>query len=793
MSRKNIHSSYRRALAGAVALASLPLAVLAQGPALEEVVVTAQKRSESLQDVPVSVAALTSGDLEGLKLRDAGEIAAQIPNLQTTSTVGDGFPIFSLRGVSMSDFSFNQSSPVASYVDEVYKGNPAIQGVQIFDLERIEVLRGPQGTLYGKNSTGGAVNFITQAPNFERGGYLTLGAGNYARKEARGALEVPLADDTLALRLAGTWTERDGWFENVNPGVDDANAVDEYGLRASLRWQPVDRLDVLLRVSTGKQDAVNYGIQAFNISPDGVGAGLYGLYNLLGATDAVDSQRAGLDYHEFDSEQDEHRRIENDAVALTVNWDLSDSLTFTSITSWDEGEIFNPEDADGTANAVVTPWYYGEAEQFSQDLRLTSDLSGPFNFIAGIYYAREEIYNQTSIGFWTDLDLNADGALDAFDCLDPLLISEGAGAATVAGAAVEATLNELGLSMASFVPAGCYTENDFNQERSSKALYTDMSYDLGEALTLRLGLRYTEDDTELSDFSARILGNDRSPLLNTIPGDALDPQARVADRRIEDQEVTGKIGVDYTLANGNLFYASYSHGYRSGGFNAQAFFDLAELSAVEPEFLDAWEVGFKSSLLNDAMELNGSAFYYTYENQQFLNVDPATLAQTLVNIDESEITGLELEARYRPLLGLMLRGGLGWLDSEVTEGELSGVDLAGNELLMAPGLNLNLAADWDVLSTDLGTLVLHLDSSYIDDHYFEIFNTGRLQQDAYWLHNARLQFDAASDRWSAALWVRNLAEEEYRTSVIDLQASFGFDYSHVGAPRTYGAELTYRF
>jgi iron complex outermembrane receptor protein len=741
----------------------------------------------------MSVSALASNDLEGLKFRDAGEISAQIPNLQSLNTAGDGFPIFSLRGVSMSDFSFNQSSPIASYVDEVYKGNPAIQGVQIYDLERIEVLRGPQGTLYGKNSTGGAVNFITKTPSFEQSGYITVGAGNYDRREVQGAFETPLAGDTLAIRIAGTWVEQDGWFENVQPGLDDGNAIDEYGVRVSTIWEPTESLQFILRASTGEQDAVNYGIQPYNITGDGVGAGLYGLYNQLGATDAVDSQREGLDYFEFDSEQDAKRSIDNDAIALTVNWDLSDTLTLTSITSWDEGSIFVPEDSDGTSNQVVNSYLSADADQITQDLRITSDSDGSFNYIAGLYYAKEEASNQTTLSFYNDLDLNVDGSLDYFDCMDPLFISLGLGPATPAGAATEELLNSFGTSMGAFAPAGCQLQNDFDQQRTSQAVYLDTTYDLNEAVTFRLGLRYTRDETDLKNFSARVLGNDDVALLNTIPGDQLDPFATSVDDSIDNDEWTGKIGLDYTTEAGTLFYTSLSHGYRNGGFNAQAFFDPSELTAVEPETLDAFEIGFKSQMLDGRVQLNGAAFYYAYQDQQFLNIDPATLAQTLVNIDESEIAGLELELVARPVHSLTLRAGLGLLDTEVTKGKLGGVDLKGNELIMAPKVNFNMAADWDVMSTELGILALRLDSSYVDDHYFEIFNVDRLQEEGYWVHNARLQFDASDDKWSVALWVKNLADEEYRSSAIDLQASFGYDYSHIGAPRMVGAEVTFRF
>jgi len=762
-------------------------------PMLEEVTVTAQKRAESLQEVPISITALTASDIRNQKLRDATEISAQIPNLISTDTGGDGYPIFSLRGVSMSDFSFNQSSPVATYVDEVYKGNSAIQGVQIFDLERIEVLRGPQGTLYGKNTTGGAVNFITVKPDYSTEGYFTFGVGNYSRLESQGAFQTALIEDTMAMRVAYTWIEADGWFKNLQTGVKDGNAIGDRGIRASFLWEPSDKLEILFRLFGGKADTVNYGIQPFNISPDGVGAGLYSLYNLLGATDAVDYQRIGRSYWEFDSDQDQHRTIENDAVALTLNWDFSDSLALTSITSWDDGEILTPEDADGSPNSVLRIPYYAEAEQFAQDLRITSEYDGAFNFIAGLYYAAEEVYNQTTISFYNDLDMNADGTLDFYDCLDPFFTSLGLGPVTPSGVALEELLNSFGTSLAAFVPAGCQVQNDFDQDRTSWAGYFDGSYDMNDQWTLRFGLRYTDDKTELRNFSARLLGNDGTPLANTIPADPVDPYATAASDEFSNGEWTGKIGVDYTTANGTLLYASYSHGYRAGAFNAQAFFDPSELTRVDPEKLDSIEFGFKSEFMDGRMQLNGAAFFYEYENQQFLNIDPVTLAQTLINIDRSEIQGFELELAMLPIASLQLRAGLGVLDSEVKEGVLSGVNLAGNELPLAPGITFNMAADWDFLESDRGRFTLHLDTSYVDDFYFEVFNVERMKQEGYWVGNGRLFYTTADDRWQFGVWAKNLSEEKYRTSAIDLLASFGFDYSHIGAPRTYGADVTFRF
>lgn len=759
---------------------------------LEEIVVTAQKRSESLQDVPVSISAISAGDIAGQKLRDAGEIAALVPNLQVTDPTGDGFPIFALRGVSMSDFSLNQSSPVASYVDEVYKGSPAIQGVQIFDLERIEVLRGPQGTLYGKNSTGGAVNFITRKPTFDSDGYVTAGYGNYDRMELSGAVQTPLIDDKLAVRIAGTWTQADGWMSNLNAGFNDGGAIDEYGLRATFLFQPSETFEAVLRLATGKQHAANYGIVPFNISPDGAGGGVYGLYNLLGASDVVDYTRGDAEWSDFAGGRNDKRRIKTDSVTLTMNWDVSDTLGFTSITSWDEGSFYNPEDADGTPLAIIDADYFGETEQFTQDTRITSNLSGPFNFIAGLYYAKEETYNQTTLAFYQDVDFNADGALNYLDCLDTLYTTFGLGQATAEGAGVEAVLNSFDLSLAAFFPGGCQAQNDFNQDRISKAAYFDGSYDLSEQLTLRFGVRYTEDETKLSDFSARILGNDDTPLLNAIPYDEADPFATAPNDSFKDSEWTGKVGLDYTTDSGTLYYASFSKGYRNGAYNAQAFFDPAELTRVAPEKLDSFEVGFKARLADNRVQLNGSAFSYSYKNQQFLNVDSATAAQTLINIDKSSVMGMELEMVAQVTPTLRLHAGVGLLDTEVKEGTLSGVDLAGNSLVLAPSVNLNGAIQWDFLTTDSGMATLKLDAAHTGSHHFDIFNTDRLKQDGYTLFGARTEWTSTNERWSAGLWVKNLFDTEYRTSVLDL-AAFGYDYSHIGRSRTYGVDVTLRF
>ena len=757
---------------------------------IEEVVVTAQRRSQNLQEVPISITALTSEDMDTYRFRDPADLAAQVANMQFSQVQGDGAPNFSLRGVSMLDWSFNQAGPVAVYVDEVYKSNPSLLAVPLFDMERVEVLRGPQGTLYGKNTTGGAVNFITKTPVTENEGYLTVGAGNYNLFEADAALNVALSD-SFAVRVAGTWSEADGWFENVNPGLDDANSIDEYGVRLSVLWQPSDSLEVLLRATTAQSDPVNWGIKSLDETQP-TWFGIYSLFNSFGGTPLGDPSQAGLDYFEQASEEDTRRLLETDTIALTVNWDLNDNYVLTSITAIDEGEAFNPDDSDGVINAAGGARYHVEADQFTQDLRLTSNLDGPFNFVAGLYYSNEELDTSNSSRLFLDLDTNLDGALDFNDCLDPLAVAFGF-PPSAAGAATDALFGSLGFSLGDFAVFACDTRNSFEQEKESWAAYFDGSYALSDALTLRFGLRYTDDEGELSNFNSHFAGSDGVVVLGAINGGSADPLATdpQVSQSFSDTEVTGKVGLDYTLSNGTLIYGSFSQGYRGGAFNAQAFYDPREVNTVDPEYLDSFEVGFKSTLWDDRVRLNGAAFYYSYENQQIINgAEPPDFIQTLISVDESEIVGLEIEASAQVTPALLLSAGIGILDAEVEKGTLQSQDLAGEAIPLAADFSMNVAADWDLFTNESGALTLHVDANYLDEVAYGFFQG---QADDYVVINARLSFLSRDEQWGVSLWAKNLTEEEYATFFTEQQSALGTNLAQIGAPRTYGAELSYRF
>ncbi len=709
-------------------------------PALgDDIIVTANKRSQNMLSVPVSIAALSGDALAEKRMTSADDLAGHVANLQVNGIVGDNVPIFALRGISMYDYSLNQSSPIAVYYDEVYKGNFAFLGVGMFDLERAEVLRGPQGTLYGKNTTGGAVNLISRMPKLGVAeGDLTLGYGNYNRIEANGGISLPIGDK-LAARVAFTYAHADGWFKNKLEGKPDLNEVREYGIKGTLLFDPSDDVSFVLRGSTTFQNPRNYGIYA---QPANV-------------------TRPGLKDREIMANITDRRRARTYAVSLTGKIDLSDAIQFTTITSYDKGTFFYYEDTDGQAIRLLEIPYFDRASQVAQDFRLTSNYSGPFNFIVGAYYNREKVYNSTNFQIAQDLagggDANNDGVVDNTDCITSGVL-------------------------------GCQFRNSFDQLKKSLAFYSDATYKLTDSLTLRGGLRYTHDTGEQTNLIAEQLGPTGDVLGVTIPtpSDANTP-------RFSTNNVSGKIGIDYMFANDNLIYASFSRGYRAKSFNAQAFFSPDEVSTSKAESVDAFEVGMKGRALDRMLSFSTAAFYYRYKDQQFLNVDPTTAAQTLLNIPASRIYGAEAELNFQPSQAFSLHGSIGLLDTKITKGVVSGVDIAGNRLLNAPTVNFNLSAEIELARGNFGSVTINPEMRYNSMQYFGIFNNAPVRQGGYAVYGGNITWKSDDERFRVALWSKNLGNKFYFTQLTDLLSGFGYIYSHLGNPRTYGVTASAKF
>lgn len=438
---------------------------------------------------------------------------------------------------------------------------------------------------------------------------------------------------------------------------------------------------------------------------------------------------------------------------MTSTFDVSDTLTVTSITAWDKGSLFFYEDTDGTAGELLEIPYNDRATQFAQDLRLTSDFGGPFDFILGGYFHREKVFNETTFEIGKDIDSDGVPGITADDCA-------------------------VGL------PLACLFRNRFDQLKKSYAIYSDVKYELTDSVTMRGGLRYTHDTGVQSGFRSDALGVDGTLIANLIPLSSL---------RYSQDNLSGKIGFDYKLADGNLLYASVSRGYRAPSFNAQAFFDPSELSIAKPEQVTSYEVGAKTQFLDRKVTLNVAGFYYDYRNQQFINVDPVSAAQTLLNIPKSRIYGGEAELTIRASDRLTLHSGMGVLATKIQRGSVSGVNVAGNRLSNAPTFTFNATIDLTVFDGDMGKFSLHPDIAYQSSQFFEVLNVPRLRQSSYALVGGHIDWESADGRFNASIWGKNLTDKFYFTSRVDLLAGFGFDYNHIGNPRMYGVTVGAKF
>ena len=770
--------------------------VLTAGPAagaqiLEEVIVTAQKRVQSMQDVPVSVSAFTGDDLDSRNWLKPADVAAQVPNMQVSSPFGDVQPLFSIRGVSMISYNPSQASPIGVYADETYIGATYLHGLSMFDMERLEVLRGPQGTLYGKNTTGGAINLYSQSPVIDDGmnGYLRLGTGNYESRSVNGAIEGTLIDGVLAARVAVNYKENDGVWENdIGPDMAQTklNAA-----RLSLNFQPSERLNALLKITSGESDPRHAPPRAEGTAAGGV--------NYAGNAEVINPG-----FLEGSVDETGKSEVDLTLVNLKLTYELQD-YSLISVTSYYDGEYLQRQDLDGTSQPFFGMRWGSETDSFSQDIRLVSNYEGPFNFIIGAYFGDEEI--------------NTDVLHDDFFAVP-----------------TPTSPNLLISAVSDGVFGSIRRRVDLVKE--SKAVYSHMTYDFSEKLGLTVGLRYTEDDVNLDYYNiSRLKGGPLvlPPPLPPItvdtrtagtwiggPGNQtgidspIDPatltwtheeltDASAPKRSETEKEFTGTISLDYRFSDDVMTYVKYSRGFRSGSYGEDLIYlDVGDDLYADPEFINAYELGMKSEFLDSRLRLNAALFYYDYTDQQFTN--NVGLSGYLENAGDTEIYGLELEMLAVLADGWTLQAGLGLMDSEYKDLTLSDVstddpfdriDLSGNTPVSSPEVNFNFASDYETSLFDGYKMRLHVDAAYVDDQWFSAYNDllgfEDIRQDAYWVFGARAAFSDVAEKYTLSFWVNNIADEEYDVFAINLQTAAGYNYFSQGAPRTYGVDFSINF
>lgn len=710
---------------------------------LEKIVVTATKREQGLQEISVSVSVIDGQMVENAQMDNGTDIARLAPNVNVSYFGLPDQPKYSLRGAATTDFALNTSSATGTIVDEVNLAASYFGGPLLFDIERIEALRGPQGTLFGKNTTGGALHFVTRKPSFDTGGYVKASVGEYGYSHVDGAVEAPIVKDKLAARLAFSYSNSDGFWQNENPNGSDLGDIDNRAARLSLLYEE-GNFDATLRLITSRSDPKAAGIISTGSGP--------GNTNVIGVNPRV-SPISGEPYdaHQGFWDRSGDIKVKTDGAYLTMNYVMND-LTLTSVSSKISGSFLNLVDADGSMNNLLHIDFYAESEEVQQDLRLTSNYDSGFNFIAGLYYFDEQSDIPTTTRLFEEF--KRDPSFDPQ--VDP------------------------------FAGTPSFVETDFDQRRTSYAAYFNSTLELTKSLTLNAGIRWTKDEGELQNFTSTgtFLFPENASL--AIPFILDDP---ANDLDYSDSALTGKLGLDYILDSGSLVYGHYSRGYRSSAFDGSALFSATSLTTAAPETIDTIEFGYKTQFAENRIQVNSALFFSNYNDLQFLNVISATESE-LVNEDAS-MYGFEIEATMLASDNLQLSLGLGYLQGEYKDATLNGVDISGNDLVEAPDINFNFAVDYNI-PLDSNLITIHFDTNYVSEQYFDAFNSEDVANDAFWNANGKIIYIPGDGTFEFAIWGKNLTDNDEAVGRIRT-GSVNSVFAVTPQPRRFGVEVKFNF
>ncbi len=795
------------ALTIATLLAQPLLAQTGSNLVLEEVQVTAQKRVESLQDVPLSVAAVSGDKLEEAGVENLEDLTTLIPNIHLTET-GISTQL-RVRGIG-SDNSQGFEQSVGMYIDGIYHGRAQLFRAPFFDLERAEVLRGPQGTLFGKNSIAGALNLTTAKPTSEFEGKLSASYEfEHEQQEINGVLSGPLTD-TLRARLALRTYEDEGYIENLYSGETDARQEEE-AARLSLDWTPTDKLSFLLSAEENRFDV--YGRQ-FEISLDEPNelTGLnYGQYLQLFSALGPDDYESELNYvrHTNVPEISENKVSK---YTLTTDYQLGEN-TLTLVSGWLEYDYFEVCDCDYTAANVFRVDLYEEYEQFSQEVRITSPGGETIDWLAGAFYQEyDQTYsdqffiNSTSvlipaIGAKIDRlnsDKNPDGSLN--------------------------TANDVpGYFDASLI-AGTGDLKDFTQSSESWAIFAQATWNITDSWHLTAGGRYTQEDKNAHKTMNIFDVATGEIISNSILGEMFaheelfkaeteqGPGHNISGSRSE-KEFTPLFTLEYDLDADTMLYGSFTKGFKAGGFdprsNNEAFFEFEEESAT------AYELGMKSSVAGGRGEINVALYRTDYEDLQISQFDGA-VGFNVGNAKETRVQGIEVDGRWLINERFSASYGVAYLDFEYLDFQNGNCyadqpgatdsdndpstpptcDYTGEQGVYTPEYTLNTTLDYNQPLSNGWMVLGALDVQHVAEQQVHANLDPKGMIDAQTMVSLRLALDA--DRWTIALLGKNLLDEDtisYSANAPLSDSSFDTNthYSFVKRPRTIALEGTIRF
>jgi outer membrane receptor protein involved in Fe transport len=780
---------------------------------IENIIVTAQKRVQSLQDVPIAVTAVSEQLLRDTGVKDIKDLTILTPGLLVTSTSNESVTTARIRGIGTVGDNPGLESSVGVVIDGVYRPRNGVGFGDLGELERIEVLKGPQGTLFGKNTSAGVINVVTKKPQFDFESDVALTAGNYGALEGEASITGPISE-SVAGRLFVASRERDG-FLDIDRGSGPRTEPEDndrkyYTVRGQLLLQPTDALDIRFIGDYSKREENCCAAPQVELTPV---AGVLTVLNLLqpgSVTNPADP---------FDREAHSNRSTAQDVTdrgaSLEVNWDLNalQGATLTSVTAWRDWKTINGQDADFTTVDILyrdpDGDFANEFRQLSEEVRLAGE-TDRLSWLVGAFYAGEKLdsRNQLILGnqFFSYYNLLLSGALSSFP--------------------------------ANAWPGGSGTRDVYEQDSTSWALFTNNSIRFTDALELTLGVRYTNESKDLDTRYFNEHNGVGCSILRGVPAFVNNAAAATifgigcatfddpiynnvsTSQSLDENEWSGTAKLAYRFSDDVMAYASYARGYKASGFNLDrerngdsrfgpgsgnpgaASIDVN--TSFDKELVDSYEVGLKTQWANNSLLLNVAAFYQDYTDFQLNTFTGIQFVVTSLPKVNSQGVDLDL-VWYTPLEQLSIQGGVTYADTQIEDfGPAAAFfrpEREDDRLSFAPEWSGSLAATFE---QPIGTnLMLRAN---VGMKYMSEYNTGsnldpRKKQDAYSLVNARLGFGSSSERWMIEAWAQNLTDEEYYQVAFDgtLQGSSAGAVptstidAFLGAPRTYGVTARFKF
>jgi iron complex outermembrane receptor protein len=739
---------------------------------LSAVTVTAQKREELLQDVPIPISAISGSDIRDKQINASTDIERLAPGVSAQGAPSrTGKPRWFMRGIGTNDPNSNNEGPLAIYVDEVVVGYQALQSFPIYDLERVEVLYGPQGTLWGKNNTGGAIHFVSKTPSFKNEGYARLGVGNFGSHIVEAAYGGSIQEGVLAGRASVYLEDRDGWAKNIVTG-EDGPQLRDVNARFQLLGAITDNVDTLFSWTTRRVDTENV--------PDYTVGGLAnpGSDVTLPAPGGQINQGGGVFYPPYGDDprasddfwgSPSRGRYTVNNLSARVNWQLGDN-TLTSITALNTHENESHSQAGVPLNSTLNRTSSegdGSSRQFTQELRLSSPRDQALSWLAGAYYYR--------------LQLETDSRSARF---------------------------------ASGTTREQYSQSSLDQESSSKAIFANLHYDINEKFAIGAGVRYTREDKKITltsltatdtasnshvvDFASE----SEWALPGGVTGSGIVSPLRLS-RKQRWNKFTWDITGEYRPSAEFLSYVRVATGFRSGGFNQSI--SNGRIIETSPETLIDYELGFKSTWLNRRLSLNGALYFYDIKDLQlniqraYLNTSTNTYTTSAAGASDGWVRGLELSADALITRNWHLAATLGLLRSRYTNfvyhiGNGGPFDASGNAFYRTPRTSFRIDTDYAFHVGD-GRLILATDWTYRSKIYFNatVQNDPLQEADGYWKGNVRVTYEAPKKAWQLTAFVNNVTDYDKAYLRQIYNPNSGTFPVSLDAPRTFGVQVQVRF